>query len=93
MGDGPILKLTSKLNLNLVCTKESSSHEGCWYHRCTDHDPQFNAVQLQVAIGLGWWVLVNRLFIIQSSFDQDDEEQTKGTTCLTGACDTREVER
>jgi len=24
MGDGPILKLTSKLNLNLVCTKEST---------------------------------------------------------------------
>jgi len=24
MGDGPILKLTSKLHLNLVCTKEST---------------------------------------------------------------------
>jgi hypothetical protein len=25
MGDGPILKLTSKLNLNLVCTNESTA--------------------------------------------------------------------
>ncbi len=25
MGDGPILKLTSKLNLNLVCSKESTA--------------------------------------------------------------------
>jgi hypothetical protein len=25
MGDGPILKLTSKLNLNLVCPKESTA--------------------------------------------------------------------
>jgi hypothetical protein len=28
----------------------------------------------------------NRLFIIQSSFDQDDEEQTKGTVYYIVAC-------
>jgi len=29
----------------------------------------------------------NPLFIIQSSFDQDDEEQTKGTAIYFLACD------
>jgi len=35
----------------------------------------------------------NRLFIIQSSFDRDDEGQMKGTLHYNGACDARAVER
>jgi hypothetical protein len=35
----------------------------------------------------------NRLIIIQSSFDQDDERQTIGTLWYYGACNDRAVER
>jgi hypothetical protein len=35
----------------------------------------------------------NRLIIIQSSFDQDDERQTIGTLWHYGACNDRAVER
>jgi hypothetical protein len=57
MGDGPILKLTSKLNLNLVLHKSVNTREGCWYHRCPDHDPsltQFN-FKLQLVSDGGCW--------------------------------------
>ena len=56
MGDGPILKLTCKLNLNLVCTRESTAAKDVGTPMSRPRS-QFNAVQLQVAIGLGWWVL------------------------------------
>jgi hypothetical protein len=38
-------------------------------------------------------VCENRRFIIQSSFDQDDEGQTKGTNGHYGAYNARAVER
>jgi hypothetical protein len=58
MGDGPILKLTSKLNLNLVCTKESTATKDVGTQIVADHDPslmQFN-FKLQLVSGGGCWL-------------------------------------
>ena len=58
-----------------------------------DHDPSLTCSSTSSLVADGGDVGENRLFIIQSSFDQDDEGQTKGTTAQHGACNDRAVER
>ena len=54
--------------------KRVNTHEGCWYHRCPDHDSRNSSAPL----GSSWVLVGSDLFTIQSSFDQDDEGQVSG---------------
>ena len=79
-GGGGGLVVGGWANFNYTCKREShldkrvNRHEGCWYHRCPDHDSRKCSAQL----GSSWVLAGSDLFTIKSSFDQDDEGQVSG---------------